>query len=873
MLEPVRHSVLRGVASRGAATVALLAATPLRAEQPLPQAPPQPSAPTDPNTIIVIGDRMVGVRGVVPERTVDPQEASSYGISTIGELIDEISAQNAESEPPVVLVNGQRVADPSDIADYPVEAVRRMEVLPRGAGVRVGAAGDRRVYNIVLRHQVRTVTATAATRLATEGHWSSRRGEAIFTRIKGPNRLNLAVRLRDEDQLLEKDRGVIQPPLLPYDLRGNVVPNPLGGGTEIDPALSALAGTTVLRAAVPPGTTTPTLANFATTAGTTNVTDLGAYRTLRPDSQGLEISLAAANRLAPWLTSNVSARITASRSQSLLGLPAATFTLPGASRFSPFSRDVGIAAYGDTPLRQRDRAFTGSVNAGLNADFGRWQLNLTGHYNHNEQRFTTDRQLVGQFKQTVVIPATRNPFSGNFSDLLLTAPDLSRSVTNAGGGQLTATGTPVKLPAGPAHVTVGAAFNVSRVSAHNSAFAALPDQFYTQWERSLSASADLPLTSRRAGFLPKLGELNATLEYGRSWVSHAGALSRHVVGLNWAPENWIRIQASDSETRTPPGVQLLAGAVLVTPGVRYYDFLRAETADVTQIYGGNPNLLPQTQHARRVALNLAPAPKINLQITAEYSATTNRNLVSGLPPASSAILLAFPDRFVRDPAGVLTLVDVRPVNFTRESQEQLRYGFSFTLPFGRARPARLPSRTGSQAASGDEGGDAQPPSAGPGFRPRLQVLLYHTLLLNDRLQIRPAIPEIDLLGGGAVGIGGGRVRHIVDMAVGIVGRGMGVRLTGNWRSESFLDVQSGTSVGTLRFSPIATFTFRAYVEGSRLAGDAAWAKGSRLSFTILNLTGRRQSVRDAAGNVPLRYQPAYRDAIGRTIEIELRKVF
>jgi iron complex outermembrane receptor protein len=47
----------------------------------------------------------------------------------------------------------------------------------------------------------------------------------------------------------------------------------------------------------------------------------------------------------------------------------------------------------------------------------------------------------------------------------------------------------------------------------------------------------------------------------------------------------------------------------------------------------------------------------------------------------------------------------------------------------------------------------------------------------------------------------------------------------------------------------------------------------RMSLSVLNATNDRQEVRDSFGGTPLQYQPGYRDPIGRTVELELRKVF
>lgn len=835
-------------------------------------AQPRPDDPsTDTNEIIITGQR---VDDITAERTVDAEAVSAYGLGTVGEVLDEIMAEQGEDEDPVVLVNGERVGDFADVADYPAEAISRVDVLPRGTGVRVGASSQRRVYNVVLRKRVTTLTTGLAYRLATEGNWSGRRGEAIFTRIQGQRRLNVALRVRDEDDLLESDRQIDQPvSTVPFDLLGNIIPDPRSAGLQIDPVLSALAGRTILRAAVPLGATSPSLANFAATGDMVNLTDLGHFRTLRPDTTDYDLTVSAADRLAPWLTGSVNGRLNHSRSRSLFGLPFGTFILPEASPFSPFSVDVGLAQYGPQPLRQSYRSLSGNVNAALNAAFGRWQVYLTANYNHSDRRYATDRQDPAQLSAPILIGDGRNPFAGSLSDLLTVLQSTSRSLSNSGGAQLTVTGTPVKLPAGPLRVTAGAGLNLSELVARNSFLTVQPSTRFHRTERTLSASTDIPLATRRNGFLPALGELSATAEYGIADISRVGTLTRYAYGANWAPALWLRFSASNGVTKPVPDVQFLAEAVIITPGVRYFDFLRGETVDVTHISGGNPNLLGQIVRNRRFGVNAAPMKSINLQLNAEYSAIKNRNLISGLPPASEAILNAFPDRFIRDANGVLTTVDVRPVNFVRRAQEQIRYGFSFTVPLSGARPAAGAAvDTGPSDAEG-EGPAAPSTPAALRSRPRLQVLAYHTFVLSDDVLIRPGLAPIDLLGREAIGLGGGRPRHQVEATVGVVDRGIGARLTGIWRSESFLNLRTAGSTSALRFSPLATFTLRTFAEARQLFPKAEWAKGARVTLSVANLLNDRQEIRDSTGVTPLRYQPGYRDPLGRTVELEFRKVF
>lgn len=66
---------------------------------------------------------------------------------------------------------------------------------------------------------------------------------------------------------------------------------------------------------------------------------------------------------------------------------------------------------------------------------------------------------------------------------------------------------------------------------------------------------------------------------------------------------------------------------------------------------------------------------------------------------------------------------------------------------------------------------------------------------------------------------------------------------------------------------------RLFADGGRVVRHATLATGFRLSLDLLNLTDDRQRVRDSSGNPPLQYQSAYRDALGRTIELGIRKLF
>jgi len=103
--------------------------------------------------------------------------------------------------------------------------------------------------------------------------------------------------------------------------------------------------------------------------------------------------------------------------------------------------------------------------------------------------------------------------------------------------------------------------------------------------------------------------------------------------------------------------------------------------------------------------------------------------------------------------------------------------------------------------------------------------------------------------------------------------GLGARLGMNLRS--------GTTVGTLtgdelRFSPLATFNLRFFANPGDIPEVVVkhpWLRATQIRLEVNNMFNSRPRVRDAAGGVPLNYQPDLLDPLGRTIMISFRKLF
>ena len=171
---------------------------------------------------------------------------------------------------------------------------------------------------------------------------------------------------------------------------------------------------------------------------------------------------------------------------------------------------------------------------------------------------------------------------------------------------------------------------------------------------------------------------------------------------------------------------------------------------------------------------------------------------------------------------------------------------------------------------------------GGGFGPggpasgRLQLGVFHTWIFRDDILIRPGVPVIDLLNGGALGASGGQPRHRIETQGGISKNGFGLRFTANWQSGTTVRGGLGAaSANDLYFSSLATANLRLYADFTQIGtlGRHSWARGLRATLSVNNLFDSRERVRDATGATPLSYQPDYLDPLGREIRFTLRKLF
>lgn len=696
----------------------------------------QTAMPPGTGEIVVLGTREPA--GLPPERSLSNESLTAYGAATIGELIDEVAAENGDRAAGIViLIDGQRVPGLGDIETYPPEAVERIEILPSASNAAAGAPLGQRVYNVVLRPETTVLTARARGRVATDGGAEGGTAEFSATRIRRPQRLSASLQARSEAELLESERGVIQPAGSPASL--------------------------------------------------------GQFRTLRPSSTGIELSLSGADELLPGLGGLVTLKAGGGESDSALGLSSVAAPITRSSRF----RSVGL-------------------NFQLSAERGLWLITLDGGHRQFRRESSTQAGEAPPSPPQQTILRMRS----SYADLLALGPLL-------------------QLPAGPLHLTLGAGLRRDTV---RSRAADGSERGFAQTFRELRGGIDVPIASR-GGALSALGDLALAAQFIRADYGATDALANTTFAVRWSPAAWLRFDGLIGRDRTAPGVELLGEPVIETAGLRYFDPLRAETVDIVAITGGRLDLLPQRQVTRQATLTLRPAQSLDLQVVGEYRSTRTENLISALPPASDLVLQLFPERFQRDAGGRLVRVDLRPVIFPSQSEEQLRLSLNLDLPLATQRPGQ-----------------------------RLQLAISHRYLLESRLELPGGQGTVNLLERSAIALGGALLpRHQLDLTVGYAERGLGLRLQAEHRSRSFLGLGPGAPE-VLTFAPLTTIGLRGFVEGSRLFPASA-LRNSRIGLSIANLTNQREQVRDGLGATPLAYQGALRDPVGRTVELEFRMTF
>lgn len=351
-------------------------------------------------------------------------------------------------------------------------------------------------------------------------------------------------------------------------------------------------------------------------------------------------------------------------------------------------------------------------------------------------------------------------------------------------------------------------------------------------------------------------------------VTVVGTLFDYGYGLNWRWGNRLTMRAGVNYEKVAPQPESLTNPIVTIDDYRTYDFVRQETVLVRYITGGNPDL--EVEDRRRISIGgtARPLADVDFTLNAEYQRTIGRDAVSQLPAVSEDVQLAFPDRYVRDAEGRLIEVDARLVSFERTETEQIRWGANFRRSFAVPQVAPTTLVTGPRIIIND--GSAGDELSGAGWR--VTANFTHTWMLANKRLARAGLPEQDLLSGG-VGLGNSISRHQVQGRFGVGRNGVGIQLTGNWRSRSRITAGTADDPNDITFSSLLRLDISAFANLGTVFPSSPLLKDSRITLGVDNLLDTHQQVRDEDGITPLRYQRYLLDARGRMVSLSLRKMF
>ncbi len=651
-LSPLSRAALRA----GTCAVSLAIAMPLVANdmsaQPQPAAVPAGSnepesasgaadvsegdaaEPTD-GEIVVRSGRIRGQLLVdqAPLLQLDETQIAAEGVTSITDLIAQISARTGSARgrggggQPVILVNGIRIGSFREFANYPPEALARVEVFPEETAQRFGFPPDRRVINLILKDKYSNRQVDLEFEMPTRGGYTSSEQQLGILKIANGGRINANIQVNDTTLLTEAERNIDQ----------------TAGSVSTVPGDPAQA----------------------------------SNRSLLADTLGIEGNVSWAKAIIDSGTS-LSANLNYKRdeSRSLDGLNTVVLTAP--LQTTGVLRTFG----GETPLARRTSTDTIATAGSLNKPVNNFRLTSTFDASLAETETEVDRRLrPDQLKvfQDAALAGTLG-VTGSLPTNTANGFDVARSRVINASTLNTLQGPIGTLPAGDVLATFDVRLDWQKIESSDTRSA----QGASLTRRNLSTGVNLvvPLTSRRDEFADALGDFTLNLQVGVDDYSDFGVLGDWNAGLTWKPFDKLDLSATYIWREVAPGLAALGNPRIDNLNVPVFDFVRGETVLATVRTGGNPALPAETQRDWKFAANWELPFVKDTRLTVEYIRNRSDNVVSAFPQVTSAIEAAFPGRITRAaPAnpgeiGRLTAVDRSSVSFANTKSDRLQFTLS-----------------------------------------------------------------------------------------------------------------------------------------------------------------------------------------------------
>lgn len=646
-LSPLSLALLRaGTCAASLALATAVLASETTVAQPQPVAVPQAADEDEPESasgsvevsdgsepeaadgeIVVSAGRLKGqlVVDQAPLLELGENEIAAEGVTSITDLIAQISARTGSARgrggggQPVILVNGIRIGSFREFANYPPEALARVEVFPEETAQRFGFPPDRRVINLILKDNYSNRQVDLEIEMPSRGGFSRNEQQFGLLKIADGGRINANIQVDDSTLLTEAERDIIQ-------TQGSV---------------STIAGDP----------------------------EPAAYRSLVADSFGLDANLSWAKAIIDSGVS-LSANINYARneSRSLDGLNTVVL------RDDPLSVDGVLRTFGEeTPLERRTSSDTISAAGSVTKPINAFRLTSTFDGSFSETETEIDARFDTTALENAALAGTL-PTDGPLPTSAAAGFDIASRRTITTESQTTLNGPLGELPAGEVLATFDFGLDWRQIESGDTR----TDLATQLTRRRLSTGTNLviPITSRRAGFADALGSITLNLQAGIEDLSDFGVLGDWNAGLNWAPIDGLDLSATYVFREVAPSLSSLGDPQITNFNVPVFDFSTGQTVLATVTTGGNPDLPAETQRDWKFAANWELPFWEGSRLSVEYIRNNSSNVVSGFPQITPEIEAAFPGRVTRDADGRLIAVDRRSVSFAETRANRLQFTFS-----------------------------------------------------------------------------------------------------------------------------------------------------------------------------------------------------
>lgn len=869
----------------------------------------------DDDTIIVRAVRGAVDTDIPALQEFNAEDIASLGAGSLEELIAAISPQASSgrgrgSGRPIFLLNGQRISSFRELRDLPPEAIQRVQIFPEELALQYGFSADQRVINFILVDNFNAFTGELEYGEATQGGRGQGEIEGTFTRIQKGGRLNIDVEYSRSTALTEDERNIIQPDNPQADLLVASDPNNIGAFRTLLPENETIEANASYGKEIATATRLQLNASFTDSSAlglnglNSTIFDLPATSPF--NNGGVDQSVLRIIAAPRPLEQQTNSQTIAASAAVTGNIKRTNWSLTADYQRAETDTIIDQAADFAALQAQIDAGLIDPLAAGLGADlpppgqnFAQSVLEtLTLNANVRSQIAYLPSGPVNLTLNAGLVDIgldTENIIAGIASEASLKRTDVSGSIN------LT---IPLSERDGVVPAIGALSINGNIGFRDLSDFGGLLNYgFGLNWGPSEELSFQLSFIGSEAA--PTIGQLGNPVivspnvpifDFATNSTVFASVISGGNAALLQEERRDVRISAN----YRPASIE---GLTFNAEFFRNRSFNTANNFPTftPEIEAAFPDRIVRDGAGSLISLDRRPVNFGEVQSDSlRYGIIFFKRFGASRRPGGRPGGFGGPGRGrggARPDAGS-TGASAGTASGGTASGRTASGGANGAEPAqaaARGRPTDASANTNANASNNSEqserGSEAQTnqnsrqqrPARSGGFfgsQPgsgRWNLSVFHRIRFNENVLIAPGIAPLDLLNGSSVSGSTGAIRHSVELEGGWFKDGLGFRVEGNFDGPSQVD-GGGLNAGspTLDFGAIATFNLRAFLNfdnREKITKALPFLRGSRLALRVNNVFDAQQDVRDQDGNMPLQFQPAFRDPLGRFVELSWRKRF